>query len=320
MSVREAGQKGGETVKKKYGPEFYEMIGRKGGQATKKAHGHAFYEAIGKKGGKKGGEATRDRYGPEFYETIGQKGGQKVKALIEQGKKAAAEAAEASAKESQLSGLLGVRRTAVLATAFLLLSASWATAQSPQQHVLPAGTAVVFVTDAAPRRRPPRGRRRLGPPARRPRRSTAPCSLRRGRARDLVVGGIDTPDGKRVRAISLDRFSINAGLLPVKSVDADRRRRSPPARRSTRRPSPRSITSATACRSASRSRSSSPATSRRPTYTPTPARTASPKMQMKREPKPPRRPPQRHRPAADRLPGARGDEDTGADERERRRA
>ena len=58
MSVREAGQKGGETVKKKYGPEFYEMIGRKGGQATKRAHGHAFYEAIGKKGGKKGGEAT----------------------------------------------------------------------------------------------------------------------------------------------------------------------------------------------------------------------------------------------------------------------
>jgi general stress protein YciG len=76
MSVREAGQKGGETVKKKYGPEFYEMIGRKGGQATKKAHGHAFYEAIGKKGG------------------------QKVKALIEQGKKAAAEAAEAEKKAS----------------------------------------------------------------------------------------------------------------------------------------------------------------------------------------------------------------------------
>src|ERR1700730_10406589 len=80
MSVREAGQKGGETVKKKYGPEFYEMIGRKGG--------------------KKGGEATRDRYGPEFYETIDQKRGQKVKALIEQGKKAAAEAAEAEKKKA----------------------------------------------------------------------------------------------------------------------------------------------------------------------------------------------------------------------------
>lgn len=89
MSVREAGQKGGETVKRKYGPEFYEMIGRKGGEATKQAHGHTFYEEIGKKGGKKGGEATRDRYGSGFYEEIGQKGGQKVKALIEAGKRAA---------------------------------------------------------------------------------------------------------------------------------------------------------------------------------------------------------------------------------------
>ena len=74
MTVREAGQKGGETVKRKYGPEFYEAIGRKGGEATKLAHGHEFYEQIGKKGGKKGGEATRDRYGPAFYEEIGQKG------------------------------------------------------------------------------------------------------------------------------------------------------------------------------------------------------------------------------------------------------
>lgn len=92
LSVREAGQKGGETVKRKYGPEFYERIGRKGGLATKQAHGHAFYEQIGKKGGKKGGEATRDRYGPDFYERIGQKGGQRVKQLIEEGKRAAIEA------------------------------------------------------------------------------------------------------------------------------------------------------------------------------------------------------------------------------------
>ncbi len=90
MSVREAGQKGGETVKKKYGSAFYEQIGRKGGMATKLAHGHEFYETIGKKGGKKGGEATRDRYGPTFYEEIGHRGGQKVKKLIEEGKRAAA--------------------------------------------------------------------------------------------------------------------------------------------------------------------------------------------------------------------------------------
>ena len=101
MSVREAGQKGGETVKKKYGPEFYEQIGRKGGLATKQAHGHEFYEQIGKKGGKKGGEATRDRYGPDFYEKIGQKGGQKVKQLIEEGKRAAAAAAERPSHEEK---------------------------------------------------------------------------------------------------------------------------------------------------------------------------------------------------------------------------
>ena len=104
MSVREAGQKGGETVKRKYGPEFYETIGRKGGEATKLAHGHEFYEQIGKKGGKKGGEATRDRYCPSFYEEIGQKGGQKVKQLIEEGKKAAAAAAlESEAREKRAS-------------------------------------------------------------------------------------------------------------------------------------------------------------------------------------------------------------------------
>ena len=101
MSLREAGQKGGEIVKNKYGTEFYKMIGRKGGEATRKAHGHAFYEAIGKMGGKKGGEATRDRYGPAFYEAIGHHGGQKVKALIEEGKKAAANLAAANSADAQ---------------------------------------------------------------------------------------------------------------------------------------------------------------------------------------------------------------------------
>jgi general stress protein YciG len=95
MNVRDAGQKGGESVKKKYGAEYFKMIGQKGGQATSETHGHAFYEAIGKKGGKKGGEVTRERYGASFYEGIGHRGGQKVKALIEQGKKAAAKIADA---------------------------------------------------------------------------------------------------------------------------------------------------------------------------------------------------------------------------------
>ena len=34
MSVREAGRRGGESVKAKYGSEFYEAIGRKGGEAS----------------------------------------------------------------------------------------------------------------------------------------------------------------------------------------------------------------------------------------------------------------------------------------------
>ncbi len=53
MSVREAGKRGGDRVKEKYGSEFYEAIGRKGGEATKSKYGPSFYEEIGAKGGQK---------------------------------------------------------------------------------------------------------------------------------------------------------------------------------------------------------------------------------------------------------------------------
>lgn len=36
MTVQEAGRKGGETTKKRYGPRFYEEIGKKGGQKVKR--------------------------------------------------------------------------------------------------------------------------------------------------------------------------------------------------------------------------------------------------------------------------------------------
>ena len=36
MSVREAGKKGGDTVRDRYGSTFYEDIGHKGGQKVKK--------------------------------------------------------------------------------------------------------------------------------------------------------------------------------------------------------------------------------------------------------------------------------------------
>jgi general stress protein YciG len=87
MSVREAGKKGGDTVRNRYGSAFYETIGRKGGQATRERHGAGFYESIGQKGG----QVVKAKYGADFYEQIGQKGGQKVKQLIADAKKAAAE-------------------------------------------------------------------------------------------------------------------------------------------------------------------------------------------------------------------------------------
>ncbi len=180
--------------------------------------------------------------------------------------------------------MLGIRRTAVLATAFLLLTAAWATAQSGRQHVLPSGTAVVFVTDS-----------NLDPGRREG--DVVSVHLRDALTLDgtvlapagararVLVGGTDTPDGKRIRAYSLDRFSINAGLLPVKAVDpivaplpagAEIAATTLAAvdhvgdRWSIRVPFPFQLTG------------DQPASS----YTPTPARTASPKMQMKREPSP----------------------------------
>jgi general stress protein YciG len=83
MTVREAGKKGGDAVRNKYGPSFYEAIGRKGGETTKERHGAGFYENIGQKGG----NAVKDKYGQAFYEEIGHKGGQKVKRLIEEAKR-----------------------------------------------------------------------------------------------------------------------------------------------------------------------------------------------------------------------------------------
>jgi len=49
--AREAGRKGGEIVKQRYGPSFYQEIGRKGGETVKHSRGTEFYAEIGRKGG-----------------------------------------------------------------------------------------------------------------------------------------------------------------------------------------------------------------------------------------------------------------------------
>ena len=96
MSVRDAGKKGGDTVRERYGSGYYEAIGRKGGQATRERHGAQFYEEIGQKGGR----VVKDKYGSDFYEEIGHKGGQKVKQLIAEAKKNLSQEAPASTNGS----------------------------------------------------------------------------------------------------------------------------------------------------------------------------------------------------------------------------
>lgn len=60
--AREAGRKGGETVKSRYGNTFYQSIGKKGGETVKRERGTEFYAEIGRKGGEMRGQraaATR---------------------------------------------------------------------------------------------------------------------------------------------------------------------------------------------------------------------------------------------------------------------
>jgi hypothetical protein len=150
--------------------------------------------------------------------------------------------------------------------------------------VLPAGTAVVFVTDApldAGRRDGDVVTVHLRDPLVLDGTTLAPA----GTHAVLLVGRSQTTGGKRVEAISLQRFSVSAGLLPVKSVEPI----VPPVpagalieartlaevdhigeRYSIRVPFPFRLSG------------DQPASA----YTPTPARTAPPRSVMKPEPKP----------------------------------
>ena len=49
--AREAGRKGGETVRTRYGADFYQEIGKKGGETVRRERGPEFFAEIGRKGG-----------------------------------------------------------------------------------------------------------------------------------------------------------------------------------------------------------------------------------------------------------------------------
>ena len=107
---------------------------------------------------------------------------------------------------------------AVLATAFVLLGLTVATADSPQ-HALPAGTAVVFLADG-----PLNASARAG--------SGVDVHLRDplvldgvtlaaagAKARVRTTGGTTEPGGRRTFAIVLEHFVITGGTMPVAPVE-----------------------------------------------------------------------------------------------------
>ncbi|HEX2014124.1 MAG TPA: hypothetical protein VLA68_02745 [Nitrososphaera sp.] len=70
--LSQAGRRGGEVVKERYGKEFYREIGEKGGGAVKERYGAEFYSEIGKRGG----DTVKQERGAEYYSAIGRKGGE----------------------------------------------------------------------------------------------------------------------------------------------------------------------------------------------------------------------------------------------------
>ena len=67
--AREAGRKGGETVKNRYGQGFYQSIGKKGGETVKRERGPDFYAEIGRKGGEMRGARAAERRSAEIPPT-----------------------------------------------------------------------------------------------------------------------------------------------------------------------------------------------------------------------------------------------------------
>ena len=61
MTVRQAGKKGGETVKARYGSEHYVRIGKKGGETVARERGPEFFAEIGKR---RVGKECRSRWSP----------------------------------------------------------------------------------------------------------------------------------------------------------------------------------------------------------------------------------------------------------------
>jgi len=63
--AKEAGRKGGEAVKRKYGAQFYREIGKRGGETVKQERGSEFYAEIGRRGGEMRSTRMKERLAQE---------------------------------------------------------------------------------------------------------------------------------------------------------------------------------------------------------------------------------------------------------------
>ncbi len=69
-SVREAGRRGGDVVKAKFGLDYYARIGRKGGLARIEKHGVDGLHAVSRKGGK----SNADNHDSAYFAALGRRG------------------------------------------------------------------------------------------------------------------------------------------------------------------------------------------------------------------------------------------------------
>jgi general stress protein YciG len=65
--ARDAGKKGGEVVKRRYGSDYYKDIGRKGGETLKRERGREFFAEIGRKGGEMRGTKKNKLVFPQTH-------------------------------------------------------------------------------------------------------------------------------------------------------------------------------------------------------------------------------------------------------------
>lgn len=63
--ARIAGTRGGNTVKAKYGPEYYEKMGQRGGAKVSKTRGREYFAEIGRRGGLNKGKNRRRQIAAE---------------------------------------------------------------------------------------------------------------------------------------------------------------------------------------------------------------------------------------------------------------